>query len=116
MPHFLVQHSASCRINDIYCYTFDQWGSVKAESYITGLFNVFENLGTCVLSRPIPAEFGVNGFFCRYEKHFIYWKYLSNGTVGIVTVLHERMHQIERFNKDFSMTAINDWILGKPYR
>jgi toxin ParE1/3/4 len=101
MPNFLVQRSASFRINDIYRYTFDQWGTAKAESYITGLFNVFEKVGTSeVFSYPIPAEFEVDGFFCRYEKHFIYWKYLSNGVVGIVTVLHERMHQIERFRSD----------------
>jgi toxin ParE1/3/4 len=46
--------------------------------------------------RAIPAEFGVSGFVCRYEQHVIYWKLLTDGTVGIVTILHERMHQIGR--------------------
>jgi hypothetical protein len=32
----------------------------------------------------------------------IYWKILSNGDIGIVTVLHARMHQIERFREDFA--------------
>jgi toxin ParE1/3/4 len=50
--------------------------------------------------RAIPAEFGVDGYVCRYEKHFIYWKLLTDGSVGIVTVLHERMHQIERLRTD----------------
>ena len=27
---------------------------------------------------------------------------LADGTVGIVTILHERMHQIERFRDDLS--------------
>jgi hypothetical protein len=36
-----------------------------------------------------------------YEKHFVYWKMLNNGEFGIVTVLHERMHQIDRFREDF---------------
>ena len=26
----------------------------------------------------------------------------SNGDIGIVTILHERMHQIDRFREDFS--------------
>ena len=60
-----------------------------------------------VLSRPIPAEFGVEGFFSQYEKHFVYWKYLSNGKVGIVTILHERMHQIARFKDDFGGQKTN---------
>jgi hypothetical protein len=27
----------------------------------------------------------------------VYRKRLANGDIGIVTILHERMHQIERF-------------------
>ena len=101
MIQFLVQKTASFRIDEIYRYTLKQWGAGKAESYIAGLFEAFEKIETHeVLSRPIPAEFGVDGFFFRYEKHFVYWKYLSTGVVGIVTVLHERMHQFERFNDD----------------
>jgi len=102
MTPFLVQQSASYRIDEIYRYTRGEWGDAQAESYITGLFAAFEKIDTHeVLSRPIPAAFGVEGFFFRYRKHFVYWKYLSNGAVGIVTVLHERMHQIDHFKDDF---------------
>lgn len=103
MTQFLIQNSASFRIDEIYRYTLEQWGATKAESYISGLFEAFKKIKRHeVFSRPIPAEFGVDGFFFRYERHFVYWKYLSNGVVGIVTILHERMHQIERFKEDFS--------------
>lgn len=102
MARFLLQEAASHRIDEIYRYTRERWGEEKAESYITGLFEAFEKVETHkVLSRPIPAEFGVEGFFFRYEKHFIYWKHLGNGDIGIVTILHERMHQIERLKDDF---------------
>jgi len=102
MARFLVQEAASHRIDEIYRYTLDRWGAVKAEVDITGLFEAFEKVETHeVLSRPVPAEFGVDGFFFKYEKHFVYWKHLGNGDVGIVTILHERMHQIERFKDDF---------------
>ena len=30
-----------------------------------------------------------------------YWRRLSNGDVGIVMILHERMHQIDRLRDDF---------------
>jgi len=65
------------------------------------LFESFDNIGnSLVISYPIPADFGINGFYFRYEKHYIYWRYLNNGDIGIVTVLHERMHQIKQFNKE----------------
>ncbi|MEI9891110.1 MAG: hypothetical protein WDN45_11585 [Caulobacteraceae bacterium] len=51
--------------------------------------------------QKIPAEFGVDGYVCRYGRHFIYWKVMADGSVGIVTILHERMHQLERFREDF---------------
>lgn len=79
-------------------------GADQAERYITGLFAAFARIDTHeVLSRPIPAEFGIDGYFFRYERHFVYWRKLSNGDIGIVTILHERMHQIDRFRDDFGL-------------
>lgn len=102
MPHFLVQNAASHRIDEIYRYSLEQWGEKQAEAYISGLFEAFEKIGThYVLSCPVPAEFGLEGFYFKYEKHFVYWKYLDSGRVGIVTILHERMHQIRRFRDEF---------------
>ena len=55
------------------------------------------------MSRMIPAEFGIDGYFFRYERHLVNWRNLSNGDIGIVTILHERMHQVDRFREDFSL-------------
>jgi toxin ParE1/3/4 len=48
----------------------------------------------------MPAAFCVDGYVFRYERHFVYWRRLSNGHIGIVTILHERMHQFDRFRED----------------
>jgi len=97
-----IQQAASHRLDDIYRYTRERWGEAQADRYVTGLFDAFARIGSHgVVSRPIPAAFGVDGYVCRYEKHLIYWRRLSNGDIGIVTILHERMHQIERFREDF---------------
>ena len=103
MPAIRIQEGASHRLDDIYRYTRDRWGDAQAETYITGLFAAFERIAAHgVVSKPIPTEFGVEGFFFRYERHFVYWRHLANGDIGIVTILHERMHQIDRFRDDFS--------------
>jgi toxin ParE1/3/4 len=99
-----VQERASHRLDEIYRYTRDRWGEDQAERYITGLFEAFERIETHqVLSRPVPPDFGVDGYVFRYERHFVYWRRLEKGHVGIVTILHERMHQIERFREDFGL-------------
>lgn len=97
-----VQEAASLRLDDIYRYTRDRWGEAQADRYITGMFEAFERIEAHgVASKPIPAEFDVEGFFFRYEHHFVYWRRLSDGDIGIVAILHERMHQIDRFKEDF---------------
>lgn len=97
-----IQEAASWRLDEIYRYTRERWGEQQAQRYISGLFEAFGRIGSHgVASRPVPAAFGVEGFFFRYEQHFVYWKRLSNGDIGIVTILHERMHQIGRFREDF---------------
>lgn len=47
----------------------------------------------------------MDGYFFRYEHHFVYWGRLANGDIGIVTILHERMHQIARLKDDFQCAA-----------
>lgn len=101
MSGFRVQRAAGHRLDEIFTYTRERWGEAQAERYINGLFARF----TAIAKRefpwhPIPADFGVDGYVCRHEQHFIYWKLLADGTVGIVTILHQRMHQIDRFRED----------------
>ena len=99
-----VQERAAARIDEIYRYSHERWGEAQADAYVTGLFEAFEGIATsAVRSRPVPAEFGVDGYVFRYRKHFVYWKTLSDGAIGIVTVLHERMHQTGRFLEDHEL-------------
>ena len=101
MDSVRIQQSASVRLDEIYRYTRQHWGEQQAERYITGLFQSFSLISQHgVASRPVPAEFGVEGFYYRYEKHVVYWRWLSDGAVGIVTILHEPMHQIRDFQQD----------------
>ncbi len=98
MAKFLIQKSASFRIDEIYRYSRSKWGEQAARKHIEEMFDAFAVIEQNQLSsRVIPSEFGISGFFFQYKKHFIYWKYLSNGEIGVVTVLHQRMHQIEQF-------------------
>ena len=96
-----VQEAATLRLDEIYRYTRDRWGVKQADRYTTDLFAAFERIeGHGVASRPIPAEFAIDGFYFRHEHHFVYWRRLSKRDIGIVTILHERMHQMDRFRDD----------------
>lgn len=102
MPAVRIAESASSRIDEVYRYTRERRGEQQANRYIASLFHAFDHIDSHgVASRPVPAEFGVEGFFFRHERHVVYWRRLSNGDIGIVTILHERMLQIGRFRDDF---------------
>lgn len=106
MTAFRVQDGAGHRLDEIYDYTRRTWGEAQAAAYIRGLFAKFKAIAARDIPwRPIPAEFGIDGYFCRHEKHYIYWKVLDDGAVGIATILHERMHQIERLKDDLGPTS-----------
>ncbi|MES9897469.1 MAG: type II toxin-antitoxin system RelE/ParE family toxin [Sedimenticola sp.] len=105
MPKFLVLKSAGFRLKEIFSYTKENLGEDQAHQHIEGMFERFGQIADRdLLWHSIPAEFEVVGFFTRYNKHFIYWKELDSGQIGIVTILHERMHQMERFTEDFTQS------------
>ncbi len=103
MSEYRVEVAAAHRLDEIYDYTSKTWGEDQADRYLRGLSAQFAAIANRQIPwRAIPAEFEIEGFVCRYEKHLIYWRLLGNGSVGIVTVLHERMHQIDRVRDDFA--------------
>ena len=95
------QEAASLRLDEIYRYKRGRWCVEQAHRYITDLFAAFDKIEVHgVPPRPILAEFAIDGSYFRHKHHFVYWRRLSNGDIGIVTVLHERMHEIDRFRDD----------------
>jgi plasmid stabilization system protein ParE len=96
-----LQPAALLRLDEIFLYTRDRWGAEQARRYSDGLFAAIEGLvDQRTHSRPIPVEFGVKGFYFRYERHFVYWQQFSNGDIGVVSILHDQMHQVRRLRDD----------------
>ena len=70
MPAIPIQEAASHRLDEIYRFTRDRWGTEQADRYITGLFEAFRKIESRgVVSRPVLAEFGIDGYFFRNEQH-----------------------------------------------
>ena len=100
MKSYFIEASANAAIDDLYAYTFESWGEEQADKYLSGLFARFEAIVSKeVFWRPVPPEFEVEAWVSRYEHHYIYWKQLEDGRVGIMVVLHERMNQVDRLGE-----------------
>lgn len=102
MSAFFLAPNANHALDEIYEYTATTWGEERADAYIRGLFGYFADVTTKNATwRAVPAEYGVTGYFGRYEHHFVYWRSMRSGSIGIVAILHERMHQIDRIRELF---------------
>lgn len=102
MSEFYLSPEAKTAPVDIFDYTRRTLGEKQADIYLDGLFDTYGRIADrTVLWRPIPSEYGVAGWFARYERHLVYWKTLNGGEIGIVTVLHSAMLQGQRLRDAF---------------
>lgn len=103
MSGYRLLRSAEARVAEIFDYTYAHWGEAQAIRYFDALQGKFEAIARReVVWRRIPAEYGVDGYYCRHERHLIYWRELKVDLVGIVIILHERMHQATPLQEAFS--------------
>jgi len=100
---YLIQPAASARLEEIYRHTVDHFGPAQADRYLDGAFALFDDVAERRITwQRIPGEFGVDGFFARYQSHFVFWKRRSDGQIAIVAVLHQRMDLARRLREDTS--------------
>lgn len=102
MTGYRIQETAVAQIEDIYIYTAQTWGDTQADTYVRGLHAMFDDIAARrVIWRSVPAIVRVSGYVRRYRHHFVYWREMEAEWIGIVAVLHERMHQSARLEQLF---------------
>ncbi|MBD3266959.1 type II toxin-antitoxin system RelE/ParE family toxin [bacterium] len=84
--------TARCQLIEIWRYTEKTWNEKQADTYIRGLYQAMENASKHhFMWRPVMHDALKGVFFIRHKKHYIFFRELSNGELGILSVLHECM-------------------------
>jgi len=84
--------AADKRQDEIWAYTVQTWGEDQAVRYIKGLHKAIQNAAADPKSwHKVNSPNFPNIFYIRYEKHFIFFRLLSDGVLGVIDILHERM-------------------------
>lgn len=84
--------AAESRLIEIWDYTLKMWGEDQADTYVHGLVDAINALNANrSLWRPIADKTLAGLWFVRHEHHYIFFRELSGGVVGVITVLHENM-------------------------
>ncbi len=92
---------AESRLLDIWDYTLERWGQEQADLYLRDLIKHIHSLSQ---ERPHwrhladPDLPGI--WFIRHRHHYIFFRELSPGLIGVITVLHEKMNLPARIRQD----------------
>lgn len=98
---YWVSSNAAKRLEDIYAYTVETHGQAKADTYLDGIFALFEEIADGRIPwRPIAPQYEVKGYFARYKRHLVFWKQRGDGSIAVVSILHQRMDTGQRLRED----------------
>src|SRR5437016_3193594 len=98
MARYVFYPSADRRQDEIWDYTLRTWGEAQAEKYIHGLHAHLQKTAERKTPwRPLPKHLanpvGVThqAYVTRYEKHYLFFRELPGGAIGVMAILHEAM-------------------------
>ena len=107
MAGYLFYPPADAAQDRIWRDTVTQWGEDQAVTYITGLHaHLLKLSATKALWRKlphnlaVPADIKVQAFFSRYERHYLFFRELPSGKIGVIAILHDRMDIPVRLHED----------------
>jgi len=87
--------------------TVRDWGENQAATYIRSLHAHLRRLcDNRMIWRRLPQNLAVPpdvkraAYFSRYEHHYVFFRELDNGDLGVMSILHEKMNLPVRLMDD----------------
>lgn len=92
---------AQARLIEAWNYSERTWGVAQADKYLRGLVAAIETAQDEPHRwRPLRDDALPGVFFFRHEHHYVFFRRLSKGQIGVLSVLHESMHRPARLRDD----------------
>jgi toxin ParE1/3/4 len=96
-----IYSSARERLLEIWDYTESTWNADQADKYVRGLVQAInEAHGERQSWRRVTDNALKGVFFIRHRHHYIFFRTLSKGTLGVISILHEKMDIPSRLKED----------------
>jgi toxin ParE1/3/4 len=91
MAEYRLAPKAEEDLEDIWSYSYANWGEQQAHDYTDGLVGTFEALAMSPASAPACDAIKPGYRRQVFESHVIYFRITDFG-IEIIRVLHKRMH------------------------
>jgi len=93
--------SAEARLLEIWDYTLEKWGEEQADAYVRSLIDAIHAVqGQRHLWRPVADKSLRGVWFIRHEHHYVFFRELPGGVIGVISILHESMDLPARLKED----------------
>ena len=93
---------AKKQILEIWSYTERTWGEDQADKYVRELVAAINSVvSDRHLWRPVLDEELRSVYFFRHQHHYVFFRELSIGSLGVISILHENMDIPSRLKADF---------------
>lgn len=113
MADYRLYPRANAAQDRIWRHTLETWGEAQAVAYLEGLHAHFQKLTLSPqIWRKLPSNFQKAGrdqaavHFSRYGQHYIFFKVLKNGDLGIMSILHGRTDMPARLLSDLAALSL----------
>lgn len=103
---------AEIQLDTLWDYGYHRFGERQADSYLDGLFSAVEEVATSgrylgLVPKRVPPDIITDITtlpirYIHYEKHYLYLRELSDGTIGVVCILGDRMDTPRRLQENLS--------------
>jgi toxin ParE1/3/4 len=100
---------AKSRILEIWDYTAERWSDNQADKYVRSLVETIKLLPEVQHRWRSVNDQGLQGtFYVRHAHHYIFFRKFSNGSLGVISVLHENMDIPARLKVDAATMSDDD--------
>lgn len=97
--------AARDRLLDIWDYTAESWGDQQADAYVRRIVDRLDQAShQRHLWRVVSDKSLVGVYFLRVEHHYAFFRELSLGELGVLSILHESMDLPSRLKEDLAGT------------
>lgn len=89
------------RLIGIWQYTAETWGDEQADKYVGGLVSHVHALASRkIVWRPVKEDGFQGVFYSRFRHHYLFFREFPDGTIGVLSILHESMDLPHRLKED----------------
>jgi toxin ParE1/3/4 len=112
MRQYLFHPIADAEQDEIFRSTWERWGQHQAEAYIVGLHaHLALTASSRGLWRALPNRMGilirsdVMIYVSRYQRHYIFFRELPSGSMGILRIIDVRRDMPKKLRVELARIA-----------